>query len=276
MGLKSLLLAALRTPILQPLALRLLKRRADLHNDSHPFDAAHGIDTSGWVPAQYLYGDRDAANATIYAGCVPSAVMTALGVIPDLAGAHFLDLGCGKGRALIVARAFPFAALTGIELSPALAAKAQANAAIVAARAPDGPPISVLVGDASAPQLPAGDCVAFLYHPFGRALIDKLVAALTVQALARPWRTFIVYENPVHGAAFDAAGPFQRFYAAQVPYAPQERGFGPDTDEPVAIWVNREAGLAPLAGADAAIVVTKPDWRAEIRPRPADAATKIA
>jgi SAM-dependent methyltransferase len=218
MGIKSWVLAALRLPVLQPLALRLLKQRADLHNEVHPFDRAHGVDTSGWVPAQYLFGDRDASRATMYAGCVPSAVQTALGVIPNLAGATFLDLGCGKGRALIAARGFPFAALHGIELSPALAAMAEANAALVASRTP-GPPVTIAVGDASAPSLPAGDCVVFLYHPFGRELIDQLVGQLTVQVLARPWRTFIVYENPVHFAAFDGAGAFQRFYAAQIPYA---------------------------------------------------------
>jgi SAM-dependent methyltransferase len=82
------------------------------------------------------------------------------------AGASFVDLGCGKGRVLLSALAYPFARVVGVELSPTLAKIAEQN--LRAARLPVRRACSsqVVCGDAREFPLPEGPSVAFFYNPF--------------------------------------------------------------------------------------------------------------
>lgn len=252
--------------LLQPLRhwLHRLRDRSPMSRP-HPFDQRLGVDTGGQLPAKLLGAPGIENAATSYVGCVPSIVATALGKIPSLDGAAFIDLGCGKGRALLVAHGYPFASVTGIEMNQQLVLAARANAEIVREKRPDGPPIQVLQGDASTPQAPgAGDLIYFMYHPFGRDLVARLCAHLAGPA-QKPRRLFVIYENPVYGDVFDTSTAFTRWYAATLPHAAEEIGFGYDDTETIAIWANEAAGPTPH-NPGGAILVTKPDRRADMAP----------
>jgi SAM-dependent methyltransferase len=69
-------------------------------------------------------------------------------LLPRISDRTFIDLGCGEGRALVIASEFPFRAIVGVELSPALCATATANAAVIANRFPDRMPIQIVQADA--------------------------------------------------------------------------------------------------------------------------------
>jgi hypothetical protein len=66
--------------------------------------------------------------------------------------------------------------------------------------------------------------------------------------------TYIVYYNPVAGRCFDASTQLTRRFARMLPYAANERGYGPDLEDPIVIW---QRGIAPPPSepADARIVV---------------------
>jgi hypothetical protein len=116
-----------------------------LHRDRpwmrpHPFDQENGIDTGGFVPSRLMPTGHDAdQHSTAYAGCQPSCLRAAISAIPTPDQTIFMDLGCGKGRALIVASEWPFRQILGVELSPRLARAAQKNAKIIAAAHLSGP-----------------------------------------------------------------------------------------------------------------------------------------
>lgn len=233
----------------------------------HPFDDAHGTDTSGTVSARELRakGDHEAlAHVTVYGGSQPSVLREALSTVPQPNSCTFIDLGCGKGRPLLVASELPFRDIVGVELSPELAHVARVNAAIVAGRFPQRTPVRVEVGDATAFPLPAGNVVVFLYHPFGQEQVQKVVHALEAALLAdRQRAVFVVYYNPVHGDCFDASRLLARRFARMLPYAPEERGFGPDLSDAVVIWQGGDVPPPP-SGAEARIIVTNPGSRAEL------------
>ncbi len=73
----------------------------------------------------------------------------------------------------------------------------------------------------------------------------------------------MVYYNPVFGARFDASPKLSRYFAATIPYADEERGYGPDDADPVVIWQGG-GDLPPRPGADAKIDVTKSSMRTEL------------
>lgn len=204
----------------------------------HPFDRLHGTQTSGFVPATDLPPGEAREHAVCYAGSQPSILRTALATLPDLRTCTFLDLGCGKGRPLLVASEFPFRDIVGVELSPALVATARRNAERVAQRHPHRTPIRVEMGDATTWPLPAGDLVLFLYHPFDAQGVRRVADAVQRSMTDQRRRLYVVYYNPVAGHCFDDVPTLKRRYAQTLPYSRQEQGFGPDLSDTLVIWEN--------------------------------------
>jgi SAM-dependent methyltransferase len=127
---------------------------------THPFDLEHGVDTSGLLFAEHLasgHAHDDHINA--YWGTAPSGFrgileqwqQTLAGGIQDYT---FLDIGCGKGRVLMLASDAPFQRIVGVELSPALTAIAESNMAKWSAAPHLCSNIDVLNVDALAAQEP--------------------------------------------------------------------------------------------------------------------------
>jgi len=230
----------------------------------HPFDRSLGSDTSGFVgPGELPSSPFDSQKKHGYAGSQPSILRTALSVLPSPDSYSFIDLGCGKGRPLLVASEFSFRALIGVELSPALVEAARTNAAILRQKFPERVPIRIDVGDASLYPFPTGDLVVFLYNPFGEEVIAKVVVAIESALAAESRSIFVVYYNPAFGAVFDASHRLTRYFAARLPFAQEERGYSPDADDSVVIW--QGGGTVPAhAGADAQIHVVTPGMRAEV------------
>jgi SAM-dependent methyltransferase len=232
----------------------------------HPFDRSLGTDTSGFVAAAELPSSPyDSARKHCYAGSQPSIIRSVLTMLPSLEGFTFVDLGCGKGRPLLVASEFPFRDLIGVELSPLLAAEARKNASILQRRFPARVPIRIEVGDASAFGFPPGNLVVFLYNPFGEEVIARVVAGVEAALASENRSLFVVYYNPVFGACFDASRALTRYFAASLPYAGEELTYGPDTADPVVVWQGGSTAT-PRPGADARIEVTKAGMRAEVFP----------
>lgn len=231
----------------------------------HPFDRSNGTNTSGFVASEELPSSPcDSTRKHVYGGSQPSIIRTALTTLPPLEGFTFVDLGCGKGRPLLVASEFPFRDLVGVELSPPLAADARENGAILHRKFPERVPVRVEVGDAGAFPFPGGNLVVFLYNPFGEEVMANVVAGIDAALATEDRRLFVVYYNPVYGACFDASRALTRYFAATLPYSSEERGYGPDTEDTVVIWQG-SGGASPRPGADAQIEVTTPATRAELK-----------
>ena len=88
----------------------------------HPFDEQHGTDTSGLFWGEELpTGGRNDTWITGYYAIAPSIFHRAMRGLPeDLRGYTFVDLGSGKGRALLLATHYGFAEILGLEIAPRL------------------------------------------------------------------------------------------------------------------------------------------------------------
>lgn len=240
------------------------ERKPSDWNREHPYDALHGVRTSGMVPGVVLTSDGSA-----YGAGQPSIIRRALGAIPDPRQCHFLDLGCGKGRPLLIATEFGFPAITGVELSPTLARIADRNAAVFARSYPDRTRIDIVTGDAVAHKLPEQNLVVFLYNPFNRPLTAQLIKHIEASLQATPRDLYIVYYNPVWADVLDASAALERRYAAQLAYEPDEIGYGPDASDAVVIWQNRgNPNPRPSGDPAAPVTVVSPDTRAVIKLQP--------
>lgn len=111
----------------------------------------------------------------------------------------FLDLGSGKGRALILAAECGFRRVIGVEFAPALHEIAQRNVARYRNLRPAAPPVEMYLEDAASYAIPDEDLVLFLYNPFDDAVLNRVIENVEASLNRSPRRFTVVYRNPRHG-----------------------------------------------------------------------------
>lgn len=162
----------------------------------HSFDQEFGTDTAGAVPPAQL-GIGDAAvreKAILY---LPSPAPVTRWMLDNVGVEHgdftFVDLGCGKGRVLLVATEYPFRRVVGVDISAALSEIARRNAAAYQPRARRCPQVEVQNIDATTFDFPDGNLLVHLYHPFEPELTGAVLERLGASLRARPRRVEVAY-----------------------------------------------------------------------------------
>ena len=187
---------------------------------THPFDILHGVDTSGYIRSGVLLNSASAIHTVAYYGISPSTLHQGLTRIPaPLDRFTFVDIGCGKGRALIVAAQFHFARLIGVDLAAELCEIAVQNLALVPAAAGR---VSVLNVDAITLVYPETPLVIFLYDPFYAPILRKVLANLERQLRRSPRETYILYAANRLLGEFDRFPSFELLWDAQIPLSPED------------------------------------------------------
>lgn len=233
---------------------------------THPFDKEFGIETSGILSTEDIHPDKQlTALISPYIGSQPSIVRRGLSALGTYGDYTFIDYGCGKGRPIVVAGEFPFQSVTGIELSPNLAATARLNIAKVARRFPERQGVTIVCADVCDFPLPPDKLACFNYHAFGPEIVARIIKKFETALAGDTPHMFLIYYNPVHFELFDASPAFRRFYAQQIPYDKSEIGFGPDEDDAVVIWQSARGAIPTQhQGADRKIIITEPGCRAQL------------
>ena len=201
----------------------------------HPFDQIHGTDTSGLVPARDLVtGHPNDEHVTAYYGVAPSILRTLvehwLATNPPhhITDYTFLDIGAGKGRAVLLASEFPFREIIGVELNPEMAAVAQHNTDIWRrehASDPTAPaiaPVRILHDDILNHTLPPNPTVAFLFHPFEDPVLKSLLKHIETAFANRPGTLDLLYVNAEHEAILSRHPAFRLLWQGQVPMSPED------------------------------------------------------
>jgi predicted RNA methylase len=122
----------------------------------------------------------------------------------DVSSFTFIDLGCGKGRTLLIAAEHGYRHVVGVELDPDLAQVARRNIAAYTAAKPQWTgTIEVVEGDAARYELPGTPTVLFLFNPFGADTLRAVIAGIEQSLTQCPRPFVVVYYNPVHQALMD-------------------------------------------------------------------------
>ncbi len=143
----------------------------------------------------------DISHATIYMPVSYSLIEKTLEQIDDSNKNHFLDIGCGKGRALCVAAHFGFNQLTGIDFSEKLCEAAIKNLDNTKLHLPTIN-FSIVTQDAATVKVPVDtDCI-FLFNPFDEVIMKKVVENIIKSLEITPRLLNIIYTNPLHKNLF--------------------------------------------------------------------------
>lgn len=109
----------------------------------------------------------------------------------------FVDMGSGKGRALLLASECGFRRIIGIELLPELDRIARENIRKFQDRG-RGAAIELLCEDAAEFNFPADPTVVFLFNPLPKAGLRELFKTLESSLRENPRPLYVVYVNPLH------------------------------------------------------------------------------
>jgi SAM-dependent methyltransferase len=129
----------------------------------------------------------------------------------DFAQFTFIDIGSGKGRALLLAAEYPFARIVGIELLPELNRVAQENICKFTLPPPFenhegwGSRIEAFCEDASDYTFPSEPLVIFLFNPLPEWALRKLGTNLDRSIREHARRVYVVYVNPVFVRIFESS-----------------------------------------------------------------------
>lgn len=147
---------------------------------------AHGV--------QYeCIGERDFARAMAV-------------VQDDLRAYTFVDIGAGKGKALLLAAQHPFARVIGVEFAPELVRVARTNVATYTNARDDLAcrDVDIVCADALAYELPQAPLVLYLFNPFDAMVMRPFVERVQAWRERTNQRLWVLYVNPQCRFLFDA------------------------------------------------------------------------
>jgi SAM-dependent methyltransferase len=178
-------------------------------------DRRLGIDSIGVIEVDELTrrdGRREHdANAVFYQPLSYAKFRRLMRAVPELELARhtFVDFGCGKGRALVLAADIGFGRAVGVEMFPSLCEAAEANRQRYAAKGGRAGVIEIVCDDATRFALPDGDLYCYFYNPFDASIMAKVLANIEAAITAKPRTVTIGYANPVWHEVFDASAMFE-------------------------------------------------------------------
>jgi SAM-dependent methyltransferase len=105
----------------------------------------------------------------------------------------FIDLGCGKGRVLLMASDYPFQRIIGVELMPELHRAAQKNIASYSNDRQQCRQIGAICMDARDFEFPPGPLVVYLFNPFSESTFAQVLENLRRSLEQSPRPVYIGY-----------------------------------------------------------------------------------
>jgi SAM-dependent methyltransferase len=174
------------------------------------FDKSWKVDTCGRINLWHMSIESPNAKfGTAYTPSDPAWIERALACVrEDFSTFMFIDLGCGKGRALLVASQYGFRRLIGVEFASELVEEARRNLQMSGIETAE-----VIYEDAANVRFPEGNLVVYLFNPFSpeilRPVLDKLSGRKGL------YKTYLIYVNPMYASLVDATAGFRSVAAVE-------------------------------------------------------------
>jgi SAM-dependent methyltransferase len=181
----------------------------------HLFDFWNRVDTGGTIDQSDLefVGDN-AEHSNRYVAIVPRLFHR---MVESLSINHrqftFVDIGSGKGRAMILASAWPFRRILGVELSPKLHQIAKGNIDQYKRRQLACRNLRSLWCDAALFPLPPTNLVLYMYNPFREPVMRQVLDNVRRSWEEHPRDIFILYRTPALNDLLTTSGFLSRIHS---------------------------------------------------------------
>ncbi len=180
---------------------------------SRRWDRKNGVDTSGHIAVADL--DVVGSNQGLGHGAVstsPKTFQYFSRYFPANRGEFtYIDMGCGKGRTLLLASTMGFRRVIGVEFAPLLCEVARSNLKQFCRARGLGEIGSVVDADATEYRLPDDNLVIYFGNPFFPELWPRMVANLVRGFRERPRKVYVV----MAGSALSSFPEYKKDVAKQ-------------------------------------------------------------
>jgi SAM-dependent methyltransferase len=157
------------------------------------YDWEHSVDTTRsnvGAGTQFLTG----LLARPYFATEPWLFEQIMQTLPiDFSQFTFIDLGCGKGRVLLMASDYPFKRIIGVEFMPELHRAAQENIAAYSNDRQRCRQIEAVCIDARDFQFPSRPLVVYLFNPCSEATFAQVLENLQQSVEQSPRPIYVAY-----------------------------------------------------------------------------------
>jgi SAM-dependent methyltransferase len=149
-----------------------------------------------------------------YQGSDPQLFHEILQRVPeDLTGFTFIDMGSGKGRALLMASEYPFAMVIGVEIIPELHETAERNIASISSENRRCAEVRSWCGDAREFDFPPDPSVVYFFNPFPEDVLRNVLVNLERSVRTHPRKLWVIYHNLIHEPVFSGQAWLERVLA---------------------------------------------------------------
>jgi SAM-dependent methyltransferase len=178
----------------------------------------YGINTTGADELKQLEKKGiDISHATIYMPVSYELLEEVFDQLKNKAHIHFIDIGCGKGRALCVSANKGFRQVTGLDFSKELCDAAKENLAATKQRIPIFH-YNIINNDAFYFEIPGdADCI-FFFNPFDETIMSGVVNNILTSLQDHPRKLYVIYVNPLHKDLFIKAGFAETWHRKKMKY----------------------------------------------------------
>jgi SAM-dependent methyltransferase len=220
-----------RVNILRNVFPRKLRRTTPPEQRTHPFDITNRVDTSGLFYAQDLSsGHAHDQHSSGYYATAPSLFHGAIArwsatLLP--AGSKpndytLLDIGCGKGRVVLLASDYAFRAIVGVELNPHLARVAKRNLKAWMRKPRACRDVTIVNDDVLSVVLPDGPVVLYLFNSFERELVQMLLDKLVEVSATRSDPIDLIYIHPDYNDLVLQAPHMKLLADGEIQFTPED------------------------------------------------------
>ena len=126
--------------------------------------------------------------------------------ITDFCDRTFLDFGCGKGRAMMLAATHGFRNIIGVDFSKDLCDSCQRNLKQYQRSTRTVSSFEVVQSDVVEYQIPSEVTVFFFNNPFGLTVLARVIDNIQASLAETPRQIWVLYENALHHDLFVSRG----------------------------------------------------------------------
>jgi SAM-dependent methyltransferase len=125
-------------------------------------------------------------------------------------GSVLLDLGCGKGRVMMVASEFPFREIRGLEFARELCNIGRKNCEIYKKANRIDIELSIIESDAADYMIRPDENVFFFYNSFDEKILNKVLANIGRSLDRAPRKALFIFYNPHLSHVMEKRGRFAK------------------------------------------------------------------
>ena len=179
------------------------------------YDCDFGVDTT-WARLPISVRLRELTTERLYQPTDPQEFHDLMAkVLIDFADFVFVDLGSGKGRALLMASEYPFREIIGVEIQAELNAIAEQNLQRFHPEQQKCTKIRTMRMDARDFEFPNEPLLLYLFNPFPEYVFETVLSNLRRSLEAHPRQAFVIYNTPLAKDAIEGVPFLQKLRETQ-------------------------------------------------------------